>query len=155
MLHETLHSADLTVSNIEEGVNLSLEIPIYLEQLSTHPWLASTGTQLSRRANATALVRLNSGAGDHLGLFDGNGSIFPGSPTETSSSWWEEVDTGDTRSTPGNELLQQVLDGYGGGCSGMEFSIELLHCISDAGVPLSDEELLDAARAMRLDVPAP
>jgi hypothetical protein len=157
MAHEPLHQ-DPTVTNYEEAVNWTLDRLVYLGQLRRHPSLARTGTELSRRLNSNALLRLNSGVGSQLGLYKSNRNrpLFPGSTKIHVTSWWQESDNGDTASSPGNALLATYLHnihhGHGAPCSASRFDTALLHCIDrERDGPLSAADLLAAAKAMRLN----
>lgn len=155
LAHEPLHQ-DTTNSNMEETVATMFDTDILLTQLIRHPELPQT-TELSRRMVSNAFLRLNSGTGFRPGVFDSNGNlqIAPGSP-QTQTSWWERVPKDDVSSTPGNTILGQYLkniDVQGMGDS-PKFSMEVLKAISTAPGPLTSEELLAAARCMKLDVPS-
>jgi hypothetical protein len=108
--HEALHS-DTHVAGTEEAINLAIQTYVYLEQLVHHPDLASIDTELTRRSNTNALARLNSGADDHLGLFESNNHepILPGSPLPATSWWGQFSANTDLVDTAGNPLLRAYL----------------------------------------------
>ncbi len=155
LAHEPLHQ-DTTSNNMEETVATLFETLITLQQLSKHPELLGT-TELSRRMVSNAFIRFNSGTGFRLGVFDSNGNvpIAPGS-SRTEKSWWERVPKEDVSSTPGNSILGQYLKNIGvqGMGDSPKFSMDVLKAISSAPGPLTSEELLAAARSMKLDVPS-
>src|SRR3954452_10362159 len=160
MAHEPLHGGEATGSdsNYEETVNSSLDNLVYLRQIARHPDIARLGTELARRNNINAMERLNSGPGSQLGLFatNGNRPVFPGSPTVHATSYWADVDNGDTRTTPGNPILPQYLARFhkagAPACSGATNDKPLLDCIdANRNGPLGPEELVAAANAMKLD----
>lgn len=162
--HEVLHQ-DRVGGIVEEAVNHALDKLLYLRQLSKHPELARTGTQLSRVLNYWVLPRLNSGRSSRLGLYASNGSrrVIPGSPSYKQTNWWKwfQVAFFDgssvTQSNPGNALLGQYLSKThtrgAPRCSGSKFSKGLLNCIDENGNDgLSPSKLVAAARALKLDV---
>jgi hypothetical protein len=160
MAHEPLHGGEATSSNsnYEEAVNSSLDDLVYLKQIAHHPGVARLGTELARVNNINGMWRLNGGLGSRLGLFSTNVNrpIFPGSPTDHSTSWWEDADNGDTTTTPGNPILPRYLARiHSGGtptCSGTTNSKTLLDCIDkQENAGLSSAELVKAAKAMKLD----
>lgn len=159
--HEALHQGGNSSNSIvEEEVCYSFDTLVYLEQLAYYPELAQSGTWLSRWMNTNALSRLNSGSGAELGLYDSNGNqpIWPGSDKDTPSFDERFTDNpGRDSTSPGNDLLEQYLerireDGHTLP-DNIDFSVELLHWISDNQAEVSPEELISAAKALELGVP--
>lgn len=160
LAHEPLHS-DSFNGVYEEGILATLDTLVYLEQLSRHPELAGLGTQFARFHNANALARLNSGTGSDLGLYETNGGeqIFPCSPTITFTSFWERYrDNPVFEESPGNELLGKYLERLQEPgkqkCSTDKFDQALVDCIDQNQNALTDEELVAAAAALQLALPA-
>jgi hypothetical protein len=160
MAHEPLHGGEATSSNsnYEEAVNSSLDDLVYLRQISRHPGLARLGTELARVNNINGMWRLNGGLGSRLGLFatNANRAIFPNSPTDHSTSWWEDADNGDTTTTPGNPILPRYLARiHTPGvptCAGATNNKALINCIDKQGnAGLTSAELVKAAKAMKLN----
>lgn len=158
LAHPALHQ-DNDSTNFEETSIRAIDILIYLAQLSRHPELAQTGTELSRRHNYYALLRLNSGEESRLGLYRSNGEarIVPGSPL-VFTSWWQlyrPLLPPFGRYSPGNDLLGRYLQGIEeegrAVCTGEEFNQALLDCIDQNQAALSDEQLVAAATALQLD----
>lgn len=159
--HEALHQHEKNLNSIvEEEVIYTFDTLVYLEQLAYYPELAQSGTWLSRWVNTNALSRLNSGSGSELGLYDSNGNqpIWPGSEKDTPSFDDRFTDNpGRDSTSPGNDLLERYLerireDGHALP-DNTDFSVELLHWISDNQAEVSPEELIAAAKALKLDVP--
>ena len=158
MAHEALHQ-DASVDGYEEAIAHGLDVLVYLGQIARHPELASAGTALARWNNTRALMRLNSGLGSELGLYDSNGgaAIAPGSPTFAGTSWWQWTSSGEEAATPGSALLADYIAAIRGvdapTCASTEFDKALLDCIDQAGRGgFSYEELAAAARALELDL---
>lgn len=155
--HETLHS-DLPVTTTEELTALAIQSSIYLEQLASHPELASAPTELTRRNNSNALARLNSGSGTSLGLFASNNNqpIFPGSPIQ-ATSWFgqfeNETGFGDT---PGNPQLQAMLARMDQPGSivppNADFSLNAGYFIDQNNAHLPSSKLAAAALALQLSI---
>lgn len=163
MAHEALHLGNGEVANTEEQINTSMDGLLGIDGLARHPGLATLGTELSRRYNTRALVRLNSGTGSTLGLYATNGGaqLFPGSTTATGHSWFEDSggDQAPTQ-TPGFSLLETLLGAiHAPGapvCSGTSFEKPTLDCIDAQGNGgLSSDTLVAAANALRLDTTTP
>ncbi len=160
LAHEPLHS-DSFNGVYEEGILAALDTLVYLEQLARHPELATMGTQFARFHNANALARLNSGTGSDLGLYQTNGAvqIFPCSATITFTSFWERYrDNPVFEESPGNELLGEYLERVQKPgkpiCSADRFDEALVDCIDQNQNALTDEELVAAAAALQLALPA-
>lgn len=159
LAHESLHN-DRTNSIVEEEALSAFDTLIYLEQLARHPELARSGTWLSRWMNTNALSRLNSGSGAKLGLFDSNNKqpVWPASSKDTLSFDQRFTDNpGRDSITPGNILLEQYLQrsvekGHTLPAK-IEFSPALLQWISDNQAEVSPEDLIAAAKALKLDIP--
>jgi hypothetical protein len=162
MGHEALHLGDQSNSNTEEQVATSFDGLLAIDELARHPELATIGTELARRINTRALVRLNSGLGSKLGLYatNGNALVFPGSTAATGHSWYEDTGGGEPSvSTPGFSLLGRYLDGIHTAdtplCSSADFSKTLLDCINqDGDAGLAPKAILAAATAMNLETGA-
>jgi hypothetical protein len=168
LAHEPLHQ-DQILSQVEENIAYSLDSLVLLQLLSKHPEMVGT-TELARRAIVVGLIRLNSGKGYRLGLFDSNGdrSITPGAggAGPSSTSYWARLtdqgravnsrDTNNYNASPGNAILAQYLVAIGAEGLGPnpDFSMKTLQAISHAPGPLTSEQLLAAARNMKLAVPA-
>jgi hypothetical protein len=159
--HEPLHSDLGEISDMEEAVAYALDQIVYLQQLARHPRLARTGTELARRRNAWAIIRLNSGIGSGLDLFRSidDRPVIPDSPHRFTSWWdvWLARAHLDLSPTPGNKLLRRYLKriaGHGKGCKGREFDARVLRCVSDAHHVLDPDALVAAARALALDAGA-
>lgn len=160
LAHESLHN-DRTNSIVEEETLSAFDNLIYLEQLAHHPEIAHAGTWLSRWMNTNALSRLNSGRGSKLGLFDTNGNqpIWPGSGKDTPSFDQRFIDNpGRDSITPGNSLLEQylqrLLEKGNALPAKIEFSPALLQWISDNQAEVSVDNLIAAAKALKLDIPS-
>jgi hypothetical protein len=111
--------------------------------------------------NVEALARLNSGTGSDLGLFATNGGaqVFPGSSSVTATSWNDAIGVqGAAQDTPGNPLLglylQAVQEPGKSVCSPETFSQALLQCIDQNQAALTNEDLVAAAEALKLDTSA-
>jgi hypothetical protein len=157
-VHEPLHQ-DSPDANYEEAVNYSFEEIMYLRQLARHPSLGSLGTRLARANHTKALVRLNSGVGSTLGLYatNGNRPLLPGSSSPEVTSWGVAHLNGSTVTTPGNDVLAGYLanthETGAPACSAATFNKALLDCIDqNRNAGLSTDELLAAARALKLDL---
>jgi hypothetical protein len=160
LAHEPLHS-DLLNGVYEEGILATLDTLVYLEQLARHPELATLGSSFARFHNANALARLNSGTGSDLGLYETNGNvqIFPCSPTIPFTSFWERYrDNPVFEESPGNELLGQYLERLQEPgkpvCSADRFNKALVDCIDQNQNVVTDDELVAAAVALKLALPA-
>jgi hypothetical protein len=158
LAHESLHN-DRTNSIVEEETLSAFDTLIYLEQLAHHPEIAHAGTWLSRWMNTNALSRLNSGRGSKLGLFDTNSNqpIWPGSGKDTPSFDQRFIDNpGRDSITPGNSLLEQylqrLLEKGNTLPAKIEFSPALLQWISDNQAEVSVDNLIAAAKALKLDI---
>jgi hypothetical protein len=161
LAHEVLHS-DGTVADYEEATAYALDARMYIEQLARHPSLATLGTELARRSNSNAVALLNSGAGSRLGLYATNGSrqIFPGSTADKTTSWFADFASSNTTSTPGGPVLAPYLTAtHTAGaptCSPATFDKALIDCLdANANLGLSADELVAAARALKLNVAPP
>ena len=159
--HQPLHD-DFGNGIPEEQVNSSFDSLFYLHQLARHPELAASNSFVSRRLNAAALARLNSGKGSKLGLFETNGGrrLLPGS-TRSETGYADLIKTNylttatPNAESPGGPLLAHYLaNTHTPGaprCSGARFSQALLDCIDanrDSG--LCAGELIAAALALKL-----
>ncbi|MBI5669880.1 MAG: hypothetical protein HZC41_17945 [Chloroflexi bacterium] len=160
LAHEPLHS-DSFNGVYEEGILTALDTLVYLEQLSRHPEMATIGTQFARFHNANALARLNSGTGSDLGLYKTNGGIqiFPCSATITFTSFWERYrDNPAFEVSPGNELLGLYLERLQEPgkpvCLADKFDKGLVDCIDQNQNAVTDEEIVAAAAALKLALPA-
>ncbi|NWG06406.1 MAG: hypothetical protein HXY35_06925 [Chloroflexi bacterium] len=160
LAHEALHQGDKDSNSIvQEEVCYAFDTLVYLEQLAYYPELAQAGTWLSRWMNTNALSRLNSGSGSELGLYDSNGNlpIWPDSDKDTPS-FDERFSDNPGRDTvsPGNELLKQYLAQIAENGKAIpdntDFSVELLHWISDNQAEVTPDELIAAAKALKLDI---
>lgn len=160
LAHEVLHHGDNNNSIVEEEVNYTFDTLVHLELLAYYPELAQSGTWLARWMNTNALSRLNSGSGSTLGLYDSNGNqpIWPGSDKDTPSFDERFTDNpGRDVSTPGNDLLRQFLERImepGNSLPNqIDYSVDLLHWISENQAEVSPEELIAAAQALKLEIP--
>jgi hypothetical protein len=163
LAHEAGHS-NTGRGAYEEATLKVVETLVYLQQLVRHPELAQSGTELSRLLNTQALLLLNSGLGSSIGIYTTNGELpaLPGSNKNYTGVWdlylamtAAGLEGGDMVSTPGSALL----DGYlaaitGRSVENADYSEETLNLLDSAGNgPLTTQELVVAARALRLDVP--
>lgn len=162
LAHEVLHQGPETNSIVEEEVNYTFDTLVYLELLAYYPEIAQAGTWLSRWKNTNALSRLNSGSGSELGLYDSNGNqpIWPDSNKDTPSFDERFTDNpGRDVSTPGNDLLKQYLERIveDGSTlpSQLDYSVDLLHWISNNQAEVTPEELTVAAQALKLEILSP
>lgn len=162
LAHEVLHQGSETNSIVEEEVNYAFDTLVYLELLAHYPEIAQAGTWLSRWKNTNALSRLNSGSGSELGLYDSNGHqpIWPDSDKDTPSFDERFTDNpGRDVSTPGNDLLRQYLERIveDGNTlpSQIDYSVDLLHWISNNQAEVTPEELIAAAQALKLEILSP
>lgn len=159
LAHEALHNDD-TNSIVEEEVLSALDTLVHLELLAYYPQLADSGTWLSRWMNTNTLSRLNSGSGSELGLYDSNGNqpIWPGGEKDTNNFDARFVDNpGRDSSTAGSDVLKQCLERLHEDGNELpaeiNFSVDLLHWISDNQAELTPEELVAAALALKLELP--
>jgi hypothetical protein len=153
LAHEALHS-DALASDYEEIVAQAIETAIYLEQLALHGDLAKSGTEMARRLNTSALVRLNSGAGAKLGLFSSNNNqqVLPGSQLHYTS-WYGQFAVTDLQETPGNTLLNQMLgqmEAVSTTPLGLDFNMLALRYIDEQQANISEEELMQVTAALNL-----
>lgn len=159
--HEVLHNDDNNPNSIvQEEVIYAFDTLVYLELLAYQPELAQEGTWLSRWKNTNALSRLNSGGGSELGLFETNNNqpIWPSSEKNTTSFDERFTDNPSRDSiTPGNDLLisylERIREDGNELPAEINFSVDLLHWISDNQAELTSEELIAAARALKLELP--
>jgi hypothetical protein len=93
-------------------------------------------------------------------LYDSNGNqpIWPGSDKDTPSFDERFTDNpGRDVSTPGNDLLRQFLERImepGNSLPNqIDYSVDLLHWISENQAEVSSEELIAAAQALKLEIP--
>jgi hypothetical protein len=157
-VHEALHQ-DPSGGTLEEAAAVSLDSLFLLGQLARHPELAATGSEVARRNNSNALLRLNSGTGSALGLYatNGNAPIFPGGAVDYRSFWARFSSASDLNQTPpGNQLLGSYLTSFHApgapDCSAATFDKSLLDCIDANGNGgLAPGDLVAAAQALKLD----
>ena len=159
--HEALHNDDNNPNSIvQEEVIYAFDTLVYLELLAYQPELAQEGTWLSRWKNTNALSRLNSGGGSELGLFETNNNqpIWPSSEKNTASFDQRFTDNpGRDSIILGNDLLKSYLERIREDGNELpaeiNFSVDLLHWISDNQAELTPEELIAAALALKLEMP--
>lgn len=150
--HEAVHQ-DAQDPTAEEEVAVALDTLFYLDQISRHPELARSGSEVARRNNANALLRLNSGTGATLGLYATNGGapVFPGGAV-AYKSFHERFTPQDGATSPGNGVLGAYLTALGAPSCPVEFSKALLDCIDARGnAHMNAQALVGAADALRLD----
>ena len=156
LAHEVLH-ADTIVGSYEEAAARALDTLLTLELLARVPDLVTGRTRLARHRATTAVARLNSGVGSSLRIFldDASGDVLPGSRSQ-AKSWWETLERGAERATPGSATLGAYLERLGAReCDAARFDLALLRCLDRSAVGPGPDVLLRAARALRLDVPPP
>lgn len=160
--HEMLHihsvANRVAPSNMEEAVVYALHPLVYAQQLLRHPDLARLGTELARVSNGWLLLRLQSGQGKTMGLYDSNQDrpILPGS-TSTITNWWAAFQSlPNLSSTPGSALLSSYLTKLGVVAPNANLSKATLDLISAAGNgPFRTQDLIQIAEALKLDVGCP
>lgn len=120
--------------------------------------MATSGTELSRRSNTNALARLNSGVGAELGIFASNGDqpILPGSVVPAISWFGQFENRPGFADTPGSPLLRQILAKLrerGRLTAKPNFDMKTLRFIDQNSRNLSGQELVRAAKALKLQLP--
>jgi hypothetical protein len=164
MAHECLHQ-DTTVTNLEEITCTLIDSIITLELASRHPDFFAERPSFPARTDLPggkariAMLRLNGGTGSRLGLFSTptGGPIVPNDPTPVRSMWEGRENKDDLVETPGNPLLAQYLERFrypeNPPAPADKFSMDLVNWLDQNAASLGPEELLAAARALKLEIP--
>ncbi|MEA2598091.1 MAG: hypothetical protein QOF01_4560 [Thermomicrobiales bacterium] len=170
LFHEALHVSadDEGAGEPEEVIALSLEALVYAEMLLADPAIAQGSEALTRSLNNhTTLLRLNSGpeGSDRMTLLvPGSDVNIDPTATEPITQFYDlynrvgapasEDYTG--RETPGNSLLQRVLDDLAepGESAPRDagFDAETLDFLNRNHAALTPAELIAVACVLRLDV---
>jgi len=150
LAHEALHQ-DRFVGPKEELINNAIEALIYDQVILEVPTIALSKTELSRRANAKLLARLNSrDSAGTLRLFEAQGNVYPGgTPLANFAAAFGPLG-GDS---PGNETLGSMLEAVTGhNVFDPDFDDATLELLDDGQELFCPTQLIRIARILRLDL---